>query len=120
MIDSPNSHSPFDDDVVARSPTAEIAKQLVAAIPPIAATRFSLATATIVILFLHCQCGHIPMFALPVSGTAFAFGAVARWKLRTGYSLFVFGLSFYIVAQNIADLLWLGHDPIFRICDTQF
>jgi hypothetical protein len=114
MIDSPNLHSPPDNQNVDGSVRSENATEPPSTVRGVAAAKWSSSISIFVLLFLHCQCGHIPMFALTFSGTAFALGVIARRNLRTRYSLCVFGMSIYILAQNLADVLWLGHDPFFR------
>lgn len=67
---------------------------------------------------LPCACGHLSTIALPVTIAAAVFGwwgfcrntRFILWRLLAlGNAIFVT----LILAKNLGDVLWYGHNPIF-------
>ncbi|MEM7165870.1 MAG: hypothetical protein AAF581_10420 [Planctomycetota bacterium] len=66
-----------------------------------------------------CVCGHVDHLALPgnLGGVILSWCAVALKKQptlaeRLGYWLSV-GVTTALLFNNLLDVLWLGHEPVF-------
>ncbi|MGC4006310.1 MAG: hypothetical protein QM811_25595 [Pirellulales bacterium] len=65
-----------------------------------------------------CACGHMHWATLPftLSATALswtAFARPARFTLRRCVLIGLTALATMALLSNVADVLWLGHDPLF-------
>ena len=78
----------------------------------------SVVLAAIALSFLPCMCGYLDLLALPFTAAAFAIalvGWIVSRKPLPGRLVHMAAVvvTALVLAKNILDILWLGHDPVW-------
>lgn len=78
----------------------------------------SIVFADFILSSFRCACGYLSVTAIPftlaanlMAWSAFAFSRERNFVLRAGLALAVIA-AFLLLATNLADVLWLGHNPL--------
>ena len=63
---------------------------------------------------LGSACGHLDLFALPITLAivAFAFNAYRKPSSRTLIGLAGLAFAVLFLGKHLGDILWLGHEPL--------
>lgn len=71
--------------------------------------------AVFVQLVMSCACGYLYSKLLPVTFGLLVLAIIpySRPKCRTVVGILGIAVAFLLFSKNVADILWLGHEPLF-------